>query len=437
MRERGGSKLGRRRPVDASSRAVAADIVRAWLDTGQFPDRLLEGVARDRAFVMEMVYGVVRWLRLLDWCAGQLADRLPDRLGRPPLLVGLYQLFKMTDVPDHAAVHETVAAYKTLAGRKPKATAFVNGVLRQAVRERSRLTEQAAALPLPLRESHPDLLVSRWTSRFGSDATQALCAWNNMRPRVTLRICGGQARKTAFEARLRSAGIQAEEAQGSDGECLVLPTGIRVSDVPGYAEGSFSVQDASTLYAVRLLDPQPGERVLDACAAPGGKTALMAESMRGSGTLWAVDSSDKRLVTLGANLQRLRHEFVQTRRLDASNEDLGGELGGLFDRILLDVPCTNSGVIRRRPDARWRFSEAALAKSASLQLKLLSSAAHALRPGGVMVYSTCSLEQEEGSMLVSSWLADNAGFDMVRCVELFPPKSGTDGAYAALIRRRT
>ncbi len=435
MGEKGRSGFGRRVPGSASSRAVAADIVREWLDTGRFPDRMIEDVEQDRAFVMEMVYGVVRWLRLLDWFMGQLTDRAPDRLVRPPLLIGLYQLLKMDDVPDHAAVHETVEAYKVLAGKKPRATTFVNGILRQAARERSSLVKRADGLPLPLRESHPDLLVSRWTSHFGAEAVEALCGWNNTRPRVTLRIVGGQGQEAAFVERVRSAGILVEEAPGSGGECLTLPTGTRVADVPGYEQGLFSVQDASTLYAVRLLDPQPGERVLDACAAPGGKTAQMAERMRGTGTLWAVDRSEKRLAVLRENLRRLRHGFVETCRLDASNADLCGALGGAFDRILLDVPCTNTGVIRRRPDARWRFSELGLTKSAALQRALLNNAARALRPGGAVVYSTCSLEREEGETLVSSWLSENEGFDMVRSVALFPPESGTDGAYAALIRK--
>lgn len=426
----------RRRPGLTTSRAVAADIVRIWLDTGKFPDRLLADVVSDRAFVMEVVYGIARWLRLLDAYTGQLTDRVPDRLVRPPLLVGLYQLLVMTDVPDHAAVHETVEAYKALAGRKPRATAFINGVLRQAVRKRSRLKAKVAGLPLPVRESHPDLLVSRWTSRFGPEATQALCAWNNSRPCVTLRVGGGRGRKAAFAEKLQSAGIETREAASSEGECLVLLPGTRVTDVPGFAEGLFSVQDASTLHAVRLLDPQPGERILDACAAPGGKTALIAERMAGSGVLWAVDRSEKRLVPLRENLERLRHASVRIRRLDASREDLCAALGGVFDRILLDVPCTNTGVIRRRPDARWRFSESAMADSVALQRGLLTNAAGALRPGGVMVYSTCSLEPEEGQNLVSLWLEANPGFDIVRSVELFPPESGTDGAYAALIRRR-
>ncbi|OPZ04079.1 MAG: Ribosomal RNA small subunit methyltransferase B [candidate division BRC1 bacterium ADurb.BinA292] len=218
-------------------------------------------------------------------------------------------------------------------------------------------------------------------------------------------------------------------------ECWVIPPGWAVPDLPGYAEGVFTVQDPATLAAVRLLDPQPGETVWDACAAPGGKAALIADRMDGRGRLFATDRYDDRLERLRDNLRRLQLAEVTVQKIDLRAPGEAADLPAEFDRILLDVPCSNTGVLRRKPDARWRFSGDRLADLVELQGVLLDRCASRLKKGGVLVYSTCSLEADENQSHLQRWLARRPEFRLEREVVLFPPRSRTDGAYAARLVR--
>lgn len=418
-----------------NSRSVAAQIVAGWLATGDFPDRLIEGVTSDRAFVMEMVYGVVRWKRMLEWVIGRCAGRKPHRNVMPYLLVGLYQILIMDNVAGFAAVNETVDAVK--AGPAQNASGFVNGVLRRVLREQGPIRQELDNQRPAIRESHPDILFERWTRRFGERKTLELCRYNNKRPRVTVRPGRPENIMGEFLSALSSCGTEAVPHPFAPNEFLVLPTGTRVMDVPGYAEGAFSIQDPSTAAAVDLLDPQPGEFILDACSAPGGKTVLIREKLGNNGEIIAMDLYEDRLALLRDNFRRLQISNIEVVQADALlEEDMKRVCGGRrFDRILLDVPCTNTGVLRRRPDARWRFSPRRLADLVKTQYSMLNNTARFLGPGGTLVYSTCSLEPEECDDMIQSWLCENPDFELVRSVELFPPETQTDGIYAAAVRR--
>jgi 16S rRNA (cytosine967-C5)-methyltransferase len=235
------------------------------------------------------------------------------------------------------------------------------------------------------------------------------------------------------------------EAKPHPFQCLekfvILPRGVAVSDVPGYKEGWFTVQDPATSASVELLDPLPGECVLDACAAPGGKTAMIAGLMEGEGELVAMDVHDDRLETLADTVKRTGWDFVEIVKGDAAKgfplRDSSGQAtaGKTFDAILLDVPCMNTGVLRRRADARWRFTRDRIETLKKTQWKILTEMSKAVKPGGRLVYSTCSLEQEENEELVNRWVRQNDGWRLAKARRLFPPKSGTDGAYAALLRK--
>jgi 16S rRNA (cytosine967-C5)-methyltransferase len=293
-----------------------------------------------------------------------------------------------------------------------------------------------AAEDIGIRQSHPDLLVQRWQHSYGKQATAELCRWNNRRARVIL--CPNPVRigVQGLLNSLEEAGIAAGPHPAAPEVFIRLDHGTRVAGVPGYKEGHFSVQDPSTHEAVKLLDPQPGECVLDACAAPGGKTVLIAEHMQDTGRIVAMDLYRDRLGRLETNIERMGFGSVETLQGNAADaEDLQAAAArGLFDRILLDVPCSNTGVLQRRPDARWRFSEERLRQLVRLQHKLLNSVTTVLAPGGTLVYSTCSLEREENRDLVEAWLREHPGFNCVSSVGLFPPESGTDGIYAAALR---
>ncbi len=415
-----------------SSRQIAAQIIARWLKSGEFPNRLIPADTPDRGLVMELVYGVVRWKRLLEWVAAARVHHMPESELLALLLVGLYQLLIMTEIEPYAAVNETVEAVK---GRHNQGVAdFVNALLRGVLREKSAILRELKKQPLGVQESHPDVLVERWLRVFGPDATLRLCEWDNTRPEVTIHINSLKISRTDYIDLLRTKGINLQDQQMGASGCLAMPHGLRVESLPGYKEGLFLVIDPSVLGAVAQLDPQPGEEILDACAAPGGKTFLIAETMRKQGRLVAMDLHDDRLVRLRENLQRLDcNQFVTVIQGNAFN--ITDEAGGPFDRILLDVPCMNTGVLRRRPDARWRFSETRLAKMTRTQRILLERMPDLLKPGGRLVYSTCSLEPEEDEALVASFLKGRPEFSRISERKIFPPKARTDGAYVAVLQK--
>ncbi len=418
-----------------NSRKLAVQIISEWQETGTFPDRLMEADIQDRPFVMELVYGIARWRRMLEWVVGLCTKRKPDKHTMPYLLVGLYQILLMDNVAEYAAVNETVEAVKT--GRVPSRAGFINAVLRYALREADNIKEDLRKQEPGIRESHPDMLTERWRGRFGYDRMMDLCRWNNRRGEITVRINTALIDMDDFLDIVALEGIRAVPHCFRPDLFIVLPGGIRVTELPGYSDGIFSVQDPSTQAAVDLLAPGPGDTVLDACAAPGGKTFIIADKMGGTGRLIAMDVDKNRINRLNENVKRWKLNSVDVFCADASvRRDLLKICGDVrFDRIILDVPCSNTGVLRRRPDARWRFHKENLEHLNSCQYAILDSASELLKHDGTLVYSTCSIEPEENSELIDSWLKNNPGFTLEKKVELFPPETQTDGIYACAIVR--
>ncbi len=432
-----------RNKLQCGPRETAANIVSAGLRTGRFPDRLIERYhGAGHAVIRELVYGAIKWQRTLQWRIDRIAARPPRRETAGLLLTAAYELFGMSDSPAHAVVHEHVAIARRRFSRGE--TAFVNAVLRGMLRDCADAARELESSPAALRLSHPDTLWQRWERKFGSEGAERLCRWNNERAGIVIRpqfshrqtvpgLCEG------FQA----SGIDAVPHPARPSECILLPSGARVESLPGYDEGAFSVQDPSTLMAVDLLAPQPGERILDACAAPGGKTVVIADRSNGRGRLVALEPQARRLRRLITNLKRCQwnETTVVQGDLTATQRELTERMNSVapegFDAILLDVPCSNTGVLRRRPDARWRFQPEEIRKLAAMQQSMLSAATAYLNSGGRIVYSTCSLEDEENRSLIDGWLAMHPEFRCDREKSLFPPDSGTDGAYAArLVRHR-
>ena len=417
-----------------NSRLVAAEILTQWLVDRHFPDRQLVQVEHDNAFVMEVVNGVVRNRNILQWLEQGMVPKEPDPFFKAVLYVGLYQLLFMDNVEEYAAISETVEAAKGRPGG-PGNAKMINAVLRRAQREREEIFRELKRQPENIRLSHPDFLIERWRRQFGEIETRKLAEWNNQPPQTILRVEQAVISAPEFEAKLAEAGIELEPHPFSDREKFyILPRGLAVRQLPGYAEGWFTVQDPATAISVDLLRPFPGESVLDACAAPGGKTAIMASRMRGEGELVAMDLHADRIAVLKENMGRLGLDWVECVQGDA--RDPKKALGDrAFDAILLDVPCLNTGVLRRRIDARWRVNTNRLKAIAETQYDLLSACAELLKENGRMVYSTCSLEAEENEDLVARWVREHPGFSKVKAKKTFPPKTGTDGAFAAVIRR--
>lgn len=417
-----------------NSRLVASEIVSQWFLDKSFPDRQLAQVEQDNAFVMEVVNGVVRKFNILHWLEKGMVPKEPEPFFRAVLYVGLYQLLFMDNVEEYAVINETVEAAKGHPGGHGNAS-MVNAVLRRAQRERDQIFSELERQSEDIRLSHPNFLLERWRRQYGEIEARKLAEWNNQPPSTILRVEKGTISPAEFQAKLADEGIVVELHPFSDREqFFILPRGISVRKVPGYDQGWFTVQDPATSVAVDLLRPFPGESVLDACAAPGGKTAMIASRMRGEGELVAMDLHDDRMEILRENMARLGLDWIEFVQGDARapKKTLGDRL---FDAILLDVPCLNTGVLRRRIDARWRVNTNRLKAITEVQYNMLTAASELLKENGRLVYSTCSLEPEENEELVARWVREHPGFSKVKAKKAFPPKSGTDGAFAAVIRR--
>lgn len=392
----------------------------------------------DRSLAHELVCGAVRWQATLDW----LIARKTGRPRQKPMLqnllrLGLYQIFWLDRVPNHAAVYETVELAKR-AGLGPQA-GFVNAVLRGYLREFDATRERLAALKIsqpPLGYSHPDWLVARWQKRWSPEKTAQLLAWNNTPPATYARVNTLKTDPGRLLERWRAESVEYDFIRRDwfdENLVFELKSHPALPELTSFQEGSFYVQDPSTLLAVRELDPQPGESILDFCAAPGGKTTYIAQLMKNQGELAAQDVSPERLQLLEGNCARLGAICVRTT---LSNSTPHFALSpSLFDRILVDVPCSNTGVMRRRVDLRWRIQPKEIERLRTAQLRLLSQAASLLKPGGTLVYSTCSLEPEENEGVLGAFLGEHPDYESMHQRELIPFQDAVDGAYVARLRR--
>lgn len=414
---------------------------------GGFVEPLLNAAAggarlspADRSLLLELVCGAVRWQETLDRLIGA---RTAGRPQTPPVRVllrlGLYQLFWLDRVPAYAAISETVELVRRH-GLGPQA-GFVNAVLRAYDRERETTRRQLEGWKHSdpaLGWSHPHWLVDRWIRRWGSQRTTGLLEWNNTPARTFARLNTLRADAGRVLEQWRAEDVEYDFGRWDwipENLVFVLKTHPPLEHLPSFRQGCFYVQDPSTLLAVRLLDPQPGDRVLDACAAPGGKATFIAQLMRNEGRLRAEDTSNERLERLAANCARLGATCVEPHRVEPGAGTRPPGTAETFDRALVDVPCSNTGVIRRRADLRWRIRPAELERLALEQQALLAGAAQRVRPGGVLVYSTCSLEPEENRDQVQRFLAATPGFQLEQERELLPFVDGVDGAYVARLVR--
>ncbi len=408
-----------------------------WLRGHGIPWFIRDEAVSGRPFVTEAVSGVIRWRRWLEHVISKIAKRPPPAPVLPHLLLGLYQLLIMDDVPCFAAVNETVESARE-AGLATPLVRFLNGALRTAAAFADTFKKERLILPAPIRESYPDILYSRWAKEYGNAAALSLCEWSNTRPCVVVRPRPDRISLEKYSCMLKEAGIRASPHPFDPKRFLIIESSVPASMMPGYEEGLFYVQDPATAVAVDLLDPRPGQKILDACAAPGGKTALIADSIAtGRGEVAATDCNVSRLHRLRQNLRRLRIDNVFTAKLNAADMDEVKRFckGKRFDRILIDAPCTSTGVIRRRPDIKWRFSETRLQTATRTQKMLLLTLSEALEIGGRLVYCTCSMEPEENEQLICSFLRDNVRLRLLVEKKIWPPETKTDGAYAAVLER--
>jgi 16S rRNA (cytosine967-C5)-methyltransferase len=389
-------------PVSAARRAAHAVVLRTLAD-GAYSDRALHGEARgldarDRALAKRLAFGTIQRRLTLDHVIAQHAVRRLDPAVRAALQLGLYQLLFLDGVPAHAAIGEAVELAKPSPGHK-----LVNAVLRAVQREGAELPGDETPAGAAIRHSHPHWLVELWWEWLGPEATRALLAADNEPAELALRV-------NALVA------YDLDDVPGRrEGEAIVVEGAFDALAHPGYAAGAFNPQSRASQLVARTVDPRPGERVLDLCAAPGGKTTHLAALMRAEGQVVAVERNPQRVRALRATCARMRAANVTVVNSDATSYD--GEQG--FDRVLLDAPCSGLGTLRSHPDLRWRASPEGIERLAAEQDALLASARRALAPGGTLVYSVCTLSPREERLVTED----------VRRTQ--PHVDGTDGFYIA------
>ncbi|HKQ37741.1 MAG TPA: 16S rRNA (cytosine(967)-C(5))-methyltransferase RsmB [Verrucomicrobiae bacterium] len=392
----------------------------------------------DRALAQELAFGVTRWEKTLDWLIAQKTRERPAKPALEILLrLGLYQLFWLDRIPDHAAVNETVELAKH-AGFKSQA-GFINAVLRGFLREReitrqklAELRERNPALGL----SHPEWLYRRWQERYGEVDARRLMQWNNQPPPTYARVNTIKTETTRLTEAWKTEGV---EFRGCQFDWVPANTVFELLEHPplvslkSFLDGGFYVQDPSTLFSVHELAPKPGETILDMCAAPGGKSTYIAALMNNIGKIVATDLSPGRLELVRQNIARLG---VTCATIEPWSAAISQSPRASFDRILLDVPCSNTGVMRRRVELRWRIQAEELERLVKEQRDLLEHAAQLIKPGGVIVYSTCSLEPEENVELIDGFLQSHPRFAVkarAGRAELLPFRDGVDGAFTAIL----
>jgi 16S rRNA (cytosine967-C5)-methyltransferase len=440
-------------------RRLALQVLCRLERSGAFADRLItaatvrQGLSpQARAFLRELTYGVLRWRNRLDWLLGRCSDRSLESLNdgvRNLLRLGAYQLYFMDHIPSYAAVSETVRLAKQVG--HPGVAAYVNAVLRALARQRGTepLPEAQGDLAayLAITQSHPHWLVDRWLTRYGPERAMAMCHANNKRPPLVARANRLRTTAERLLAALTAEGCEAKP-------CRFAPDGILILSHPTlerlecYRKGWFTVQDEAAILCGYVISSQPGTRVLDACAAPGGKATHAAELMEDRGEVLCLDRSPRRLKLVEENARRLGLSSIHCLVGDAER----AEFDGPFDRIVVDAPCSGLGVLRRHPEAKWGKSSALIEAMARQQSALLMHLSRFVKPGGVLVYMTCSTEPEENQHIARAFIEQHPDFEIESVqgylaagahlfaqpegwFQTWPGPEGLDGFFGTRLRR--
>ena len=401
-------------------------------------------ISEDKALLYKIVHGVVRWMGRLDWILngfykGQFSKAIPNL--KNGLRVALYQILFLDRVPDYAAVNEAVEFVKKLQGQKP--ADLTNAILRNIIKNKNNIRYPNPDEDLPgyltAYYSHPSWMVKRYLKRFGREEVEKLLTFNNEKPFLTLKVNNLKVEQDEFKELLKSVNL--DYCQGKYlPEFFILKNLSNITSWEYFGKGYFSIQDESAGFACGLLDVEPGMRVLDLCAAPGGKSAYLAGLMHNEGEIIAIDRYESRLKILRKNMERLGITCVKTVETDTFDFT-----DGKFDRVLTDVSCSGSGTLRKKPDIKWKHDLLDLRRMSELQYKLLEKASTLVNDGGYIVYSTCSIEPEENFGIVGKFLENHNEFklgdisnrfpqeliDENGCIQTLPHVHKSDGAFAA------
>ncbi|WP_438446755.1 16S rRNA (cytosine(967)-C(5))-methyltransferase RsmB [Gorillibacterium sp. sgz5001074] len=401
------------------AREAALDVL-TRVDTDQAYSNLLLNQAltklklerQEAALATELVYGTIQRLNTIDYFLGRFASKGLERLQpwvRSLLRLSFYQIRYLDRIPPHAAVNEAVnlakkRGHQGIAG-------LVNGILRSVLREKDRLTlpeKLPAAERLALEESHPQWLVERWIRRYGEDTAAAMCRANNRHPKASIRVNLLRGTREELARSLAEEGIETRPSELSP-QGLILESGGNLAGHGRFASGEYTIQDESSMLVALAVAPEPGMRVLDCCAAPGGKTTHLSELMGNKGEIIASDVHEHKEKLIREQATRLKLGNIRTVVSDA--RELAAKYPeASFDRILLDAPCSGLGVIRRKPDLKWTKSEGDITEIAAVQRAILRAVHPLLKPGGLLIYSTCTTEPEENAAQIRRFLEETPGF---------------------------
>lgn len=388
------------------------------------------------AFVRELVYGVLETKRYLDYVLSQLIPKGLKGVKKQTLTLlrmGLYQILYMDSVPDYAAVSETVKLARRLI---PGRDGFVNGVLRGYGKKAESIKmpdrERDSVRYFGIRYSYADWIVKLWISQYGAESAESLLRAGNLRPQLSVRVNLLKTNPDALRERLEEEGFVVTAGKYSRNVLYVRGSGLLASS--GYQEGLFSIQDESSALAAECLHPRPGETVIDLCAAPGGKTLAMAELMENRGRLLAFDIYAHKLELLEKEAERLGVTIIETGENDGCI--LRKDLIESADRVLVDGPCSGLGVVRRKPEIKYKEISDDGRDLAKKQLEILSCAGQYVKPGGMLLYSTCTINKIENAEVATSFLKANRQFELVRSRQLLPDADETDGFYICKMRKK-
>ncbi|MBU3679316.1 MAG: 16S rRNA (cytosine(967)-C(5))-methyltransferase RsmB [Candidatus Kapabacteria bacterium] len=443
--------------VFQTARGIAVKLLSRYENSDAYIDKLLDGELRrteleaaDRALVTELVNGTVRWQSRIDWILmgfyhGEFAKCLP--LVKNALRIALYQMMFLSKIPAPAAINESVEIVKRIKGDRH--AGIVNGVLRNILRNVQSIRypdrKENEVLYLSIHTAHPAWMVRRYVDRFGSEEAEALLSANNHRPMLTLRVNGLRTSIEAVTEQLTTSEIKFEVSPVHSNSIQI--TSLRdIRSLSLFAEGLVSVQDASASLAVHLANPKPGMKVIDLCAAPGGKAIMAAELMQNKGSVVALEKYESKLPFISDNAKRLGTSIVSPEQGDA-REYRSRELA---DIVLVDAPCSGLGTLSKKPDIKWRRQIDDIRKMVATQRAILSNAATLVKVGGCIVYSTCTIEPEENVDAVQWFLEANSNFVLEPAetllsadvckdgyLQTFPHKHHCDGAFAARLVRKS
>lgn len=441
--------MAEERRIPASAREAALQVLMDCRRRGAWSDSALSSAIRraglsprDAALASQICYGVQQNQLLLDFWVDQLCTVPRAKLELSVLTaleLGMYQMVFLDRIPARAAVDQSVELARRWS-RNPRSTGLVNGVLRSFDRQRDNLPQPDA---LSVRYSHPQWLVDLFQAELGDETLEALLQTDNSRPPTTIQVNSLKTDSATLAARLKGEGVTVTAHPILPGCFTISGTGD-LERLESFREGLFQVQDGAARMAVLAAGPKPGMQVLDACAAPGGKSFQAAMAMKNQGSILSCDLQEKKLGRISSGASRLGIEILTTRAMDGRVFD--PDMDGRFDLVLADVPCSGLGIIRKKPDIRFKDPEP-LTRLPAIQGEILSNVSRYVAPGGVLLYSTCTLLRRENQAVVDAFLSAHPDFaaeaftlpGIGTCpgsITLWPHLHGTDGFYMAKMRRQ-